>query len=561
MRKHRSSMIVICLCFLIILFFPSTHAVAAKQLEFWVSPQGNTAVGAVSPDIACWYSEKDKQYYLLLPAMVDASRLTIHFTQVDTMSIGGLTLRPGDVTKVFVPGKTLNVQTKNGKYKLSVLQSANVPAIWIETLNGSLKAIHAKKTNRETADMLMLSPNGNTVYQGSLEHFRGRGHASFAFDKKPYQIKLTVSTDLLGYGKAKKWILLAMFTDYSLLRNTIAFDMAADAGLPYSPNNAHIDLYIDREYKGTYLLCDKIEIGKTRVSIPDLEKNTEALNDKPLSEYKRVGKNNYTKNSIKGYQIPNEPDDISGGYILELEYQKRYPEGSSGFVTKRGQAVVLSEPKYASQAQVETVRKQMQAFENAIFSKNGIDTDSGKHYSQIMDMNSLTRKFVIEEILKNYDASKSSQYFYKPADSESTLLFAGPVWDYDSSLGNFAPEHNKKFFEPEYFCAATDTAMPFYIWSALYKQADFYETAVNVYHEVYKPLLRVLLGQEPGTGRLRSLDAYYQHIQGTAHLNFIRWPMATNRKLRINPGPKYWDQIAQLEDFITRRELFLDKEW
>ena len=83
---------------------------------------------------------------------------------------------------------------------------------------------------------------------------------------KPYQIKFDKKINLLGTGtaKAKKWVLIANYTDPTLLKNKIVNDLCVNSELSNIPNSQFIDLYIDGNYVGNYLLCDKIEIGKRK---------------------------------------------------------------------------------------------------------------------------------------------------------------------------------------------------------------------------------------------------------------------------------------------------------
>ncbi len=121
---------------------------------------------------------------------------------------------------------------------------------------------------------------------------------------------------------------------------------------------------------------------------------------------------------------------------LELSY--RYTDSGSGFVTKGGQAVLLKTPEYASRAQVRYISSLVQRFENAIMADDGIDPESGKHFFEIADKDSLVGKYLIEEISKNLDANRTSYYLYKYNDYISEKLFFGPVWDYDNAYGLYS---------------------------------------------------------------------------------------------------------------------------
>ena len=82
-----------------------------------------------------------------------------------------------------------------------------------------------------------------------------------------------------------------------------------------------------------------------------------------------------------------------------------------------------------SAAQGEYASALLNSFERAIFASDGVDSETGRHYTEIADFDSLVRKYMIEEVCKNYDGNKSSQYFFKDSDAVDPLLYAGPVWD------------------------------------------------------------------------------------------------------------------------------------
>lgn len=80
-------------------------------------------------------------------------------------------------------------------------------------------------------------------------------------------------------GSAKKWILIANAFDNTLLRNTTAFAIAKLLNLAYTPDAQYVDVYANGNFLGNYLLTEKIEVGKNRVSVRDLEEEVKTLND------------------------------------------------------------------------------------------------------------------------------------------------------------------------------------------------------------------------------------------------------------------------------------------
>jgi hypothetical protein len=554
---------------ILLLMFPLA-AHAAKITDLWVTgavyENGQSAGSAENvPDdtIHWWYSSKSRKYYLFLPAGADLSKMKIWFmSPAESINAGGETISSGDPADFLKPGNEIIVDAGNNSYTLSVMQSAKVPAMFIATESGSLNKIHSSKDHEETGSMVLQSPDGSLLYQGPLEQIKGRGNSTFVYPKKPYQIKLKESADLFGMGKAKTWVLLAEYMDNSLLRNKIAFAMAQAAGMDYTSKSQAVDLYINSNYLGTYLLCEKVEIGDTRVDITDLEKATGEVNEKPLNEYGSYGRDDQFAGRSKGFRIPNNPVDITGGYLLELEKPHRYTPEVSGFKTKKGLPVVIKEPEHVSEDQAGYISSIIQTFENAIFSKDGTDAKSGKHYTELVDMDSLVKKYIMEEVSKNFDGNRTSFFLYKPADDKSTKFFVGPVWDYDIAFGNFENERATSLKLPAGFITNEDRGMSYYWFPALYEHEDFYKLVVKIYRENFTPAIRILLGLEKDpAGNVLSLDEYAAEVEASAAMNFSRWQVfnAFNRTLKT--GKDYQENIAYLKNFLSGRMAFLDENW
>lgn len=585
------------LLLVLLVCLPLGAKAASKVTDLWVTgvlpgvTQGSGDAQS-GPSVHWWYSELANKYYLFLPAAANLSDLRVWFKSAEeAITIEGRAVKNGDPAGFLTPGQDVAVVAGRTKYKVAVMQSATVPAMFITTDSGSLTYIHKRKSNEEPGTLIMRSADGSLEYDGKLSQVKGRGSASFAnpkksyqiklnrssdlcgmgkgrgnstfqLEKKPYQIKLDRSADLCGLGKAKTWILLAEYRDNSLLRNRVVFAMAEAVGLAYTSKAQFTDVYINNDYYGAYLLCEKVEVGSARVDIADLEGATELLNEKPLDSYKKFGKRKTSKNTGKGYEIPNNPQDITGGYLVELEKPLFYPSDPSGFTTKRGQPVIVKEPKNVSRAQVDYIRAFFQGFENAIFAKDGIDPDSGKHYSEFVDMDSLVKKYLIEEITKNYDGNTSSRFFYKPADSQSKIAFAGPVWDYDIALGNYSTAKSDFYALPESFSICTETVRDYYWLPALYRQPDFKAAVEKAYRDDFLPVIAVLLGQtDERPGDLRSIDEYASEISACANMNFVRWPIFNLSYRLVKTGGNYQENIGHLKNYIGQRIAFLSGSW
>ena len=411
----------------------------AEAADDGLSGLSVSAFSAGQTAIKPWYSEKEKKYYLFLPAGSDPSALTVHIDGQDSLVVNGTAVTDGEITDVFAAETALTVTVGSAAYSLEVLQSENLPAVFIQTESGSLAKIHENKNNKEKGSITVAEDGNITLDNAALKSVKGRGNYTWAGEKKPYNIKFDKKTDMFGMGKAKKWSLLANFFDASLIRNAVALDLAKALGLPFTPEYRFIDLYVNGAYLGNYLICESVEIGEERVDITDLEDANENANPgvdieaRPKAGSGGKVQSADVKGSRKWVDIANDPADITGGYLIESEIPSRYPLEVSGFVSDAGQPIVLKSPEYASRAQVNYIADFYQAAEDAVYAPAGYN-GSGKHYSEYFDMDSLVKMYILLEFTMHRDAGLSSCFFYK--DSRETKFHAGPAWDFDLSMGN-----------------------------------------------------------------------------------------------------------------------------
>lgn len=562
MKRFLSGMLALVLAMLLL---PDVSlSEAKKQPLLWLSATGERGADAIA-----WYQgENRNNLYLFLPANFDLSSARFGFSDIKKITFANpaKTLAQGDDASFLRQGK-YGITVDGKKRTLHVMRgSQGFPALYITTESGTLDAIHRSKNNREKGYLVFVGPDGKIQYDGVLEHIKCRGNSSMTFVKKNYQIKLQIGTNLMGMGKNKKWILTSNYRDKSLVRNQMVYDMAQYMDMPYTPEHVQAEIYINNEYQGLYLFSEKVMIDDDRVDIENLEKATEKMNDKPLSSYSLVGSKTAAKGKYKAYSIPNEPEDATGGYLVEFEsYPVRYKQEPSAYTTKKNNVLVVKSPEYASKKQMEYVSGKMQAFENAIFSKDGVDAGTGLKYSQIVDLESLVKKYMIEEFSKNYDGNSSSMYFYKPTDAVSELFFAGPVWDYDSTFGSYALAHNTKNVlsgKGLWIAGATDKKL---WWPALYKQPDFRQQVNQLWQTRMREAVEILLGKKAAAAgsSLRSLDEYADQVRESYEMNLIRWPRPATptTATTANTGRTLEANMKYLKQFISDRYNYLNSEW
>ena len=398
------------------------------------------------------------------------------------------------------------------------------------------------KSNKAKGNMLLQNADGSVVYNDALTQIKGRGNSTWQHDKKPYQIKLDKKTDLLQTGSednaTKTWVLLANYSDPSMMRNTLIYNLGLELGMGFCTENSWVNLYYDGEYRGCYLLSEKVEVGSGRVDITDLEEQNEEANEgvdiEELPVEKGVTENGATYLYCAGME---SPEDVTGGYLLEMEYDTRAEAEICRFVTSRGQHIVVKSPEYASKEEMDYIASLYQEWEDSIY-HGGVNPTTGKKHTDYVDLRSAAICYLANELSKNQDGFQSSSYFYK--DSGDDLMYMGPLWDYDSTL-NFdgsAPPTGM-------YTARTR------LGTTLCQLGDFRDMVRTIYLEELHPLLTdVILGASDAVsanGALHSIHHYDTLIAGSMASNDLVWE-----------NPKGWQsEVAQLTDFLSGRTAYL----
>lgn len=519
--------------------------------------------------VSLWWNEKGNKYELFLPAFwKEGELLKFQETEGRQLSLDGEELPASG--KVWGLGSGEHKLELEGKsYPLEIMTSEHIPAVFIDMENEKKDALFQIPYQEQLgADVIVVRSDGKVETEGDIEAIRVRGNTSADWVKKPYQITMSQATDFFGMGSAAKWTLLSNWSDKTLLRNTIAYGMGQAAQMPYSPESQLVDLYLNGEYQGNYQLCEKIEIGANRIGIVNLEDYTAyepTAEDLDLESFKELAKEQpaaagiiQLENGIsyRGYAASLTTEDITGGYLLEIERPSRIYESPSFFITAKGQPVTVKRPKYADEKQVVYIAGIWQSFEDALYAEDGINPGTGLHYTEYVDEESFVKKYLVEEIVRNYDAASTSQYFYKDIDDRDKHIYAGPVWDYDMSLGNpiMSPLTNQHYISSvsPYGLFAALPMDEFSLWYRLYEKEEFREAVKKSYEQDFLPYLKAL-----NAGVVAEMA---EEILASALMDGVRWGRndGTSQEDRTR---EYREQIEGLKEFIRTREHYLTGLW
>ena len=426
------------------------------------------------------WQKNEEELFLFLPSGTNYSSLKLWCKPAGKVSVNNETIKNGEVCPQITSDGTYTLTCGEDIFRLTVISSRDIPAIFIETDSGSLEAIHSDKAYKESG-RIMVYENGEQTVNAGLDYIKGRGNQTWTGEKRPYNIRFPEKLSLLGMDPAKKWCLLANATDDTLIRNTVALTLAQRMEIPYACDCRAADLYINGDYRGSYLVTEKVEVNEAVVDIVDLDDLNEAVN--PGTEInaldKRTSGGRVDCGNKRWTDIPVSPADITGGYLIEFDGETYYDEETNGFCTNRGQFVTVKSPSCASKEEIEYISNFCNEAEEALAAENGYNS-LGRHYRDYYDVESLAKLFVLNEYLLNGDAGFSSNFFSKEPGGR---LVAGPAWDYDTCLHDDRTVKVTYLFKAENWCTnllcMNRYNMDATVFEKAFRHTDFREEAAR----------------------------------------------------------------------------------
>ncbi len=246
-----------------------------------------------------------------------------------------------------------------------------------------------------------VAPNGSGygAYSGAVE-VRGRGNTTWDLPKKPYRVRLASKAPLMGMPSSRHWVLLANYNDRSQLRTTTGQGLASMTSLEWSPQSRMVELVLNGKYQGVYQLIQHVRVDSDRVDIDELEPTD-----------------------------ITEPE-VTGGYLLEVDFRIRYGGNPLAIRTKRGAEISLDTPDEPAPEQMAYIRSALQRFEDALYSSQFADPDLG--YRAYVDLDSLVDSYLVSEFTMQLDAFYTSTWFYKKRGDDRFRF--GPMWDFDVAV-------------------------------------------------------------------------------------------------------------------------------
>ena len=390
-------------------------------------------------------------------------------------------------------------------------QLTNLPTVVIHTANNQ----EPYDKEHEIDCYISIISNNGTQLVADTATIRERGNASRTFPKKPYRIKFAHKQQVLGSpAKAKKWTLISNYGDKTLMRNQLAFELSRRFGMPYTPFCQYVDVVLNGDYKGTYQLCDQIEVRKNRVDITAMTPQD------------------------------NSGEALTGGYLFEVDaYAEDEPNKNGVFYSTYGTPFSIKSPDEDS---ITTQQK------NYIRSQyNQMETDNG--WKQKLDLKTFLRHFLVGEVSGNTD-TYWSVYMYKHRSNDT--LYVGPCWDFDLAFDNdnrTYPVNNR-----------TD-----YIYRSGGSSVGYMRSLVDqivVYDAGAKQQLKDLWAQIRQSGfteesMLDYIDEQAQMLEQSQRLNFTRWKILS-QCVHLNPSARgsYQAEVDVVRSYMRNRIAWMDNK-
>lgn len=368
-------------------------------------------------------------------------------------------------------------------------------------------------------------------YDGRIE-IEIRGSTSQQYPKKGYgfetqdSLGIKLNYPVMGLPTENDWILYGPYPDKTLIRNVLTFDLARKMG-HYAPGTKYCELKINNEYRGIYIMMERIKRDNDRVDIVDIHE-------------------------------PGDWDDtLTGGYIFKVD--KLTGDVDYSWTSNYNNEVVFQfhDPEYLelNPVQANYAENYINEFETVMNSPNFADQQTG--YPSIIDRTSFQDFFILQELGRTVDGYRSSSFLHKDKDgfSWNAPLTAGPMWDFNLSFGNAdycdADLTTGWQYNFDDICGNFSTSIPFW-WERLLEDPAYANSLKCRWNELRNGPLH--------TDSINSfIDSVALSIQDARIRNFQKWPIIG---VYVNwngfVGQTYQEDLDYLKTYIEQRSLWID---
>lgn len=384
------------------------------------------------------------------------------------------------------------------------LINTGLPIVYVNTLND---APILSKDDYVSGSVRVVLSDGSTDILSETE-IRGRGNSTWTKPKRPYRLKLASSASVFGFPENRDWVLLANYTDKTLVRTSLAFALGEDFGMEYANRSNQVEFVLNGVHQGTYLFGEHVKVAEERVNVTELTEDDEA------------------------------DDVITGGYFLEVD--ARLDEVNWFYSGQRGIPITIKAPEDITEKQLEYIKTYINDVELALASENFSSPEEG--YAKYIDIESFIKWYWINELLKNNDAIfYSSVFLYKERGEK---LKIGPLWDFDISAGNVNYNGNDN---PSGWWVRLS---PWY--SRMFEDPAFRAAAYAFWNDRRDTLLPMMMN---------IIDDAVGELEISQELNFMKWQILD---VYVEPNAvvlgSYVNEVEYLKSWLHNRFRWIDTQ-
>ena len=370
-------------------------------------------------------------------------------------------------------------------------------------------------------------------YSGKMGINR-RGQSSYGFPKRQYRIELwdedgsSINASILGLPRENDFVLYGPHSDKTMMKNVISYELFSRTGR-WAPKTRFIEVFVDYDYRGIYVLTERLKRDKYRVDI-------NKLNSEDISW-----------------------PAISGGYILkrdktEFSEPEEWWQSTVKQPYNKQMWYEYHHPKYENLTQEQSayIRDWMETFDKMMSGSNFKDPVSG--YKAYIEVESFIDMMFINEINKGIDNYNFSSYFYKENDEDGGLLVYGPPWDYNIGFGNV--NYGNDWHASETFGWCYTQGGRIYWFKRLMEDADFR-------NKVYCRWTEFRDGIFSDENVLNLIDSCVHVLGNAIDRNFDKYPILGEYIWPgLPPYPEtYNEEIENLENWLIERLHWMDEQW
>lgn len=476
--------------------------------------------------------------------------------------------------RAYLPGSLPGPIRTEAYFRLeedAAAATSNLPFVLISSF-GNGAPLDTGSTSRRPMIMAIFEPKdtGDGTMVASMLNppdlvtrcgIRKRGSSSGGWPKYQMSVEAWGEADFeektiepFGMAGDDDWILGTFYQfDRALIRNPFIYEISRQIGR-FAARTKHVELWNNNrgdiggnDYFGVYTVMEKLDRSNDRIDVASLNET-----------------------------ITEEPD-ITGGYILK----KDRPDPGEPTLNVRGMGSLVHvypdgsadrnrpDAFFITSAQKSWLQNHMNEIDAALAEDDGINPDTGLHFSDYIDVSSFVDHVILNAFGMNVDWGRLSAWMYKDRGGK---LNGGPIWDFDRNMGSedgrdANPESwdgtgdsSKTWYDSRYpwygevlgYSARTDDGPPRFNST----RPDVLQMWIDRWFSLRKDVLSI-------ENINAVVDSLANPLTEAAERNFERWrAVAPNGGRYSEIGGRTWaSEVSHMRGWLKLKAEFIDSQF